>query len=96
MFLLKVGNQQADNTLFRVHSFFFVQDSSWFWDNLTYPMPPGETTKGSCDTFPFPLKDITMEEFERFLWVFYNPFVFLRSHSALIILTSIFQKVLYL
>jgi hypothetical protein len=39
-------------------------------------MPPGETTKGSSDTLPFALEDITREEFERFLWVFYNPFVF--------------------
>jgi hypothetical protein len=96
MLLLKVGNQQVDNTLFRVHRYFFIRDSSWFWEELPYPLPPGETTEGSSEKRPFVLEDITREEFALFLWVFYNPFVFRHPHSALIILTSIFQKVLSL
>lgn len=63
----------VENTLFRVHRFFFTRDSSWFRDRLPYPAPPGETTKGSTDNLPLVLEDITKSEFERFLWVFYNP-----------------------
>ncbi|KAH8996789.1 hypothetical protein EDB92DRAFT_1528236 [Lactarius akahatsu] len=63
----------VENTLFRVHRYFFTRDSSWFRDRLPYPAPPGETTKGSSDNLPLVLDDITKTEFEQFLWVFYNP-----------------------
>ncbi|KAI9441493.1 hypothetical protein H4582DRAFT_1388249 [Lactarius indigo] len=63
----------VENTLFRVHRYFLTRDSSWFRDRLPYPAPPGETTKGSSDNLPLVLEDISKIEFERFLWVFYNP-----------------------
>jgi len=63
----------VENTLFRVHRYFFARDSAWFRDKLPYPPPPGETTKGSSDNLPLILEDISKIDFERFLWVFYNP-----------------------
>ncbi|KAH9008269.1 hypothetical protein EDB83DRAFT_2457130 [Lactarius deliciosus] len=64
----------VENTLFRVHRFFLTRDSSWFREKLPYPASPGETIKGSSDNLPLVLEDdITKSDFERFLWVFYNP-----------------------
>ncbi|KAF8271084.1 hypothetical protein EI94DRAFT_634469 [Lactarius quietus] len=63
----------VENTLFRVHRYFFARDSSWFRDRLPYPPPPGETAKGSSENLPLVLEGISKTEFERFLWVFYNP-----------------------
>ena len=68
-----VGSQQVENTLFRVHRYFFVRESAYFRDKLPYPSPPGETTKGSSDNLPFVLDDVSKTDFERLLWVFYNP-----------------------
>ncbi|KAH9006325.1 hypothetical protein EDB86DRAFT_2873206 [Lactarius hatsudake] len=66
----------VENTLFRVHRFFLTRDSSWFRERLPYPASPGETIKGSSDNLPLVLEDdITKSDFERFLWVFYNPLV---------------------
>ena len=64
-----------ENTLFRVHRFFFIRDSSWFQDKLPYPPPPGDTTEGSSDKHPLILTDVSKTDFERLLWVFYNPSV---------------------
>ncbi|KAH9067769.1 hypothetical protein EDB87DRAFT_1585278 [Lactarius vividus] len=63
----------VENTLFRVHRFFLTRDSSYFRERLPYPASPGETIKGSTDNLPLVLEDITKSDFERFLWVFYNP-----------------------
>ena len=67
--------QQVDINLFRVHRYFFTRDSAFFRDKLPHPPPPGEFTKGSSDNNPLVLEDITIVDFERFLWVFYNPYV---------------------
>lgn len=64
---------RVENTLFRVHRYFFVRESPWFRERLPYPSPPGETAKGSSDNLPYVLEGISKTEFERFLWVFYNP-----------------------
>lgn len=37
------------------------------------PMSPGSTRQGASDADPLVLEDIRPEDFERFLWVFYNP-----------------------
>ena len=92
--LFIVGNQQVENTLFRVHRYFFARDSSWFRDKLPYPPPPGEMTKGSSDTLPLPLEGISKTDFERFLWVFYNPSV--RPSSCLTLFDKTLQKIFYL
>ncbi|KAH9067766.1 hypothetical protein EDB87DRAFT_1800610 [Lactarius vividus] len=64
---------RVENYLFRVHRFFFTRDSTFFRDELLYPPPPGEFTKGSSDNNPFILENTLRVDFERFLWVFYNP-----------------------
>ncbi|KAL6305078.1 hypothetical protein BKA93DRAFT_817047 [Sparassis latifolia] len=63
----------VETTLFRVHRYFFEQDSAWFRKNLAVPAPAGQSPRGSTETNPFPLDDIRSDDFERFLWVFYNP-----------------------
>jgi len=64
---------RVENTLFRVHRYFFTRDSAFFRDKLPHPPPPGEFTKGSSDGNPFVLEDTLKIDFERLLWVFYNP-----------------------
>jgi len=64
---------RVENNLFRVHRFFFTRDSAYFRDKLPHPPPPGEFTRGSSDNNPFNLEDTLVVDFERFLWVFYNP-----------------------
>ncbi|KAF8271087.1 hypothetical protein EI94DRAFT_1556919, partial [Lactarius quietus] len=65
---------RVENYLFRVHRFFFTRDSAYFRDKLPQPPTPGDFTKGSSsDSSPFVLEDTLRVDFERFLWVFYNP-----------------------
>jgi len=64
---------RVENHLFRVHRYFFTRDSSVFREKLPHPPPPGEFTKGSSDSNPFILEDTFIVDFERLLWVFYNP-----------------------
>jgi hypothetical protein len=85
---------QVENILFRVHRYFFTRDSAFFRDKLPHPPPPGEFTKGSSDGNPFVLEDTLRIDFERLLWVFYNPFVL---HSLPFSLSNIVsQIILYL
>jgi len=63
----------VEDTLFRVHRYFFTRESAFFRSKLPHPPPPGEFTKGSSDTQPLVLEDTLQVDFERFLWVFYNP-----------------------
>jgi hypothetical protein len=64
---------RVENYLFRVHRFFFTRDSAFFRDKLPHPPTPGEFSRGSSDNNPFILEDTLRVDFERFLWVFYNP-----------------------
>jgi len=61
----------VEKTLFRVHRFFLTRDSSYFRDNLKL----GKFIQGpgSSDNDPLILDDILEVDFERLLWVFYNP-----------------------
>jgi len=61
----------AGNFLFRVHTYFFSRDSPIFKTKLN-PASPGQAKEGTTDS-PVVLDGITAEEFEMFLWVFYNP-----------------------
>ncbi|KAI0279105.1 hypothetical protein BGY98DRAFT_970511 [Russula aff. rugulosa BPL654] len=77
---LKQGSQRSgdiifrvEDTLFRVHRYFFIRESAFFRNKLPHPPPPGEFTKGTSDSQPFFLEDTLHVDFERFLWVFYNP-----------------------
>jgi hypothetical protein len=63
----------VENTLFRVHRYFFTRDSAFFRTKLPHPPAPGEVTKGTADNNPLVLEDALQVDFERFLWVFYNP-----------------------
>ncbi|KAI0254405.1 hypothetical protein BJV78DRAFT_1121158 [Lactifluus subvellereus] len=63
----------VESNLFRVHRYFFTRDSAFFRDKLPYPPPAGELTKGGSDSNPLVLEDALQVDFERFLWVFYNP-----------------------
>jgi len=62
----------AGKTLFRVHGYFFSRDSPIFNSKLN-PVSPGQTREGTTNTEPVVLDGVTAEEFERLLWVFYNP-----------------------
>ena len=69
----RVSHSQVESTIFRVHRYFFTRDSAFFREKLPHPPPPGEFTKGSSDNNPFILEDTLRIDFERLLWVFYNP-----------------------
>jgi len=67
--------------LFCVHSYFFTRESTTFHLKF-YPQAalPGTTGEGLTDVDPVILPNaITAEDFETFLWVFYNPCVFATS-----------------
>ncbi|KAJ7756184.1 hypothetical protein B0H16DRAFT_1662580 [Mycena metata] len=61
----------ADDREFRVHRYFFDQDSAVFRDLLA--SPSGQPRKGSSHLTAIKLKGVTSNQFARFLWVFYNP-----------------------
>jgi hypothetical protein len=55
-----------------VHRYFFEQDSGYFRRELAHPASPGMPSKGTSDMTAFVLDDVKTEEFEQFLWIFYN------------------------
>ena len=68
--------RQVEDTLFRVHGHFFTRGgSAFFHSKLRHPPPPREFPKGVSDAHPLVLEDIRKVDFERLLWVFYNPCV---------------------
>lgn len=77
----QMANPQVENTLFRVHRFFLKRDSAYFRNKLPHPPSPGDVTKGSSDNNPLDLEDTLKVDFERLLWVFYNPYVS-RSYAS--------------
>lgn len=82
---------QVEETLFRVHRYFFLRESQLFRDMLSLPIPaptePSSSTgaskgkfkafdvEGTSDDNPIHLPQVSTDEFEDFLWVFYNPCV---------------------
>jgi len=64
---------RVEDTLFRIHRYFFIRDSAYFRSKLPHSPSPGDSTKGSSDSNPWVLDDALKVDFERFLWVFYNP-----------------------
>jgi len=87
-----VMRRQVEDTLFRVHRYFFIRESAFFRSKLPHPPPPGEFTKGSSDVHPLVLEDTLEVEFERFLWVFYNPYVH-SFYASLFLIVNNFQKI---
>jgi len=61
------GHTQVENTLFRVHRFFFERESEDFIKNFA------NLQDGMSDEGPFRLEGITSTDFAMFLWVWYSP-----------------------
>ncbi|KAG2139233.1 hypothetical protein DEU56DRAFT_735645 [Suillus clintonianus] len=57
-------------TLFRVHKYFFERESEYFREGFEEAGPQED---GHSDQAAFRLDDVKISEFERLLWVFYNP-----------------------
>lgn len=57
---------------FRVHSYFFARESTMFHRRF-HPVTLGTPREGLTDKAPILLENISPEDFETFLWVFYNP-----------------------
>lgn len=64
---------RVEDTLFRVHRYLLIRDSAYFRERLPLLPPPGDQSKGSSERNPFVLFNTSKVEFERLLWVFYNP-----------------------
>ncbi|KAF8161496.1 hypothetical protein B0H34DRAFT_701175 [Crassisporium funariophilum] len=62
----------VEKTMFRVHGFFFSRDSPLFNVKLN-PASPGQAQEGTSESTALKLAGVTPEEFEKFLWIFYNP-----------------------
>ncbi|KAJ7601629.1 hypothetical protein DFH06DRAFT_952528, partial [Mycena polygramma] len=62
----------AEDREFRVHRYFFDRDSARFRALLASPSP-GQPRQGSSHLTAIKLKGVTAKDFEKFLWVFYNP-----------------------
>ena len=60
-----------------MHRYFFLRDSAYFREKLPQPPSPSDlnTGRGCSDKFPLILDDASKVDFERLLWVFYNPYV---------------------
>jgi hypothetical protein len=69
---------QVENHLYRIHSHFFERESLFF--RQKFQSAEGEE-RGSSDNNAYTLDDVKSEDFARFLWVFYNPYVYLISFS---------------
>lgn len=67
--------QQVGRYHFRVHRYFFERESNYFQRELLAPAAPGGQRSGISETSSIVLSDVGPEEFARFLWVFYNPYV---------------------
>jgi hypothetical protein len=65
---------QIGNHLYRIHSHFFYRESLEWRQMLDAPTDGGD--HGTTDApSPFTLNDVKGEDFDRFLWVIYNPYV---------------------
>lgn len=66
-----------DDVLFRVHSYFFQREARRFFEdappNAATPAPAVGDVDGRSEEKPIRILDVTVQEFEQFLWVFYNP-----------------------
>lgn len=61
------------NVQFRVHRYFFERESAYYRAKLSGPSSPGAPKLGSSDNEPIVLTDVAPSDFEKLLWVFYNP-----------------------
>ncbi|PFH47402.1 hypothetical protein AMATHDRAFT_50335 [Amanita thiersii Skay4041] len=70
----------VDKVRFRVHSYFFIRESSIFKDSLVSTTGKNETRNGSSDANALVLEQVTAEQFSQFLWVLYDP-SFMRNNT---------------
>jgi len=61
----------VENTVFRLHRYFFEKESDYFRDRLG-PSSQGDSEDGSPDS-PFIIHGIKSDDFAQFVWVWYNP-----------------------
>ncbi|KLO19848.1 hypothetical protein SCHPADRAFT_43214 [Schizopora paradoxa] len=59
----------VENTLFRVHHYFFIRESTYFQKTV---FTSSDIPYSSSDAHPIIISDATTTEFARLLWVFYN------------------------
>ena len=50
-----------------------MRESALFRSKLPQPPSPGDSLREPSDNNPLVLDDALQVDFERFLWVFYNP-----------------------
>ncbi|KAJ8076675.1 hypothetical protein PM082_001098 [Marasmius tenuissimus] len=62
----------AGETLYKVHRYFFERESAKFKEVLGKATPAGNPRPGSTPASAVVL-EVTSEELDKFLWVFYNP-----------------------
>lgn len=64
-----------------MHRYFFERESKYFASKLAIPASPGQQPVGSSDSNSVVLEELTASQFEKFLWVFYNPCVLSSPHT---------------
>ncbi|KAJ6598656.1 hypothetical protein B0H10DRAFT_2323889 [Mycena sp. CBHHK59/15] len=62
----------VEESEFCVHRYFFQRESPRF-NALLAPTSPGKVPQGGSKLTAIKLQDVVVKDFERFLWVFYNP-----------------------
>ncbi|PPQ99775.1 hypothetical protein CVT24_009677 [Panaeolus cyanescens] len=62
---------QIENTLFRVHRYFFQRDSPVFEGMFSLPPPLGEIPEGESEDRPIHLTGVSAKDFEKFLSILY-------------------------
>ncbi|KAF5365925.1 hypothetical protein D9758_006684 [Tetrapyrgos nigripes] len=61
----------VENTIYKVHRYFFQRDSAIFDAMFTLPSPPGESPEGESDENPICLHGISSQDFDRLLSILY-------------------------
>ena len=61
-----------NTTLFCIHKYFFEQEATKLFVP-PYTNPDDNTLHGTFASHPIILHDVSIYDFEQFLWVFYNP-----------------------
>ena len=69
-----------DSTLFHVHKYFFEWEATKFFIP-PYTYPDNNIPCGTFTSHPIILQDISIYNFEQFLWVFYNPWLSLYENT---------------
>ena len=72
---------QVENQHFCVHRYFFERESQFFREHLA--PTSDKPAKGDSESSALVFENLKVDDFERFLWVFYNPSVIHNIHSRL-------------